>query len=160
MIDLPKTRCPRLRSGAVTLEAILGVLVLVIAFVAVLQFGINTTIRHSVIHAASVAAREAGKGASITELETVVENVLVPHNITIGPSAAILLEDPDVGAIPPIGSLTCTAPSTPVVVSGDVRVTVCVRMDTKPFVNWLLSFGVDVSDRCIRASSIVRKELP
>ncbi len=145
-----------------TLEAILGLLVLVILFVAVLEFGIAGTVRHAVSHAATVGAREAGKGADINQLALVVEEVLSPHNLMLGPSATVILEDPaavlPADQIQRAGTLACDPPAMPALTLRDVRVTVCVRADTEPFINGLAPFGVDISQRLITVSTVVRKE--
>ncbi len=148
----------RKRRGAVTLEFIIGVLVLVIATFAIMQLGITAIVSYGISHAATVAAREAGKGADIADLEDVVEYVLAPYNLTVGSSLVVILEDPSFVLPQRAGTLDCDPPASPALMVDTVRVTVCVRLDTAPFVNLLSVFGIDISDRCIRASSVVNKE--
>ncbi len=145
-----------------TLEAILGLILLVVLFVAVLQFGIAGTVRNAISHSATVAAREAAKGAQVGELQSVVEAVLAPHQLVLGPSAAIVLEDPGAplvaDQIQRAGLLPCNPPVSPALTMQDVRVTVCVRLNTPPFINGLAPFGIDISNQVITASAVMRKE--
>ena len=150
--------------GAVTLEAILAIPVLVIITVAAIEFGIVLMVEQAIAHAATVAAREAAKETVLktpnevaNELVTVVNSTLAPHKLEVGPSVALALE---VGGFPTQtrGSLTCDPPTLPSVGADEVRVTVCVRLNTAPFPNFLSGFGVDISNLCVRRSSLVKQE--
>src|SRR3990172_5607939 len=109
-----RTTCRR--GGAITLEFILVLPVILVLFLAGIQFGTLVLIDHAVSHAATVGAREAGKGASLAEVVSVVEAVLGPHCITIGPEATVILEDPSVAMpVQSQGTLPCDEPSTPTI---------------------------------------------
>jgi len=152
--------------GAVTLEAIIAVPILVIITVAAVQFGIVLVVEQAIAHAATVASREAAKETVLKtpvevadELVNVVNAALVPHKLEVGPSVSFALE---VGGAPTVtenrGSLPCDPSSLPAVGADEVRVTVCVRLNTAPFPNFLAGFGVDMSNRCVRRSSLVKME--
>lgn len=146
------------RRGSQTVELILVLPLLLIVSLAIFQFGVLMVVHQAVSHAATVAAREAGKGATVQDLECVVNEVLSPHGITIGDRASVLLEDPQ--AAPPIeskGNLTCTAPATPPLDSGEVRVTVCVSTSCRPFINPLASLGFNLAGRTLSVSAVVKR---
>jgi len=141
--------------------------ILLIASLATIQFGIALVVSQAVTHAATVGAREAAKmadtggvGVDMDELVCVVESVLGTHGITIGTDASVVLEDPTgSNPIEQRGTLVCNPPSTPVPQSSEVRVTVCVDLGKKPFLNCLTVFGLDFSGRRFTASSLLRKEI-
>lgn len=163
------SRCVRggvCRTGAATLEAILVVPVLVIVTVAAIQFAVTLVVEQSIAHTATVAAREAAKETALPtntasdiadELVDVVNTMLAPHKLAVGPSVSFALE---IGGSPTQtrGSLACDPPSQPTVGPDEVRVSVCVRLDTAPFPNLLSGFDIDVANRCLRRSSLVKKE--
>jgi Flp pilus assembly protein TadG len=141
-----------------TLEVVLVLPILLILFLASLQFGILMVVQQAVGHAATVGAREAGKGADVDEVACVVNQMLSPHALTVPSNASVTLEDPD--ATPGIrrrGTLTCDPPPGPSLDSDEVRVTVCVDATGKPFLNPLRHFGVCVIRR-LKASSVVKKQ--
>jgi len=151
---------PRQRRGSITLEVSLILPLLIILTVATIQFAIFTVVEQAIVHSATVAAREAAKGASLSELTCIVEAVLAPHGITIGDHAAVVLEDPQ--AIPPVqtaGTIACTPADSPALESGEVRVTVCVDLGGKPFLNALKYIGMDYTGKRFGISAFARKEL-
>jgi Flp pilus assembly protein TadG len=141
-----------------TLEVILVLPILLIVFLAALQFGILMVVQQAVAHAATVGAREAAKGADIDEVACVVNQMLSPHALTVPCNASVVLEDP---AGTPTqqrrGSTTCNPPPGPTLDSDEVRVTVCVDATGRPFINPLRAFGV-CCIRQLKASSAVTKE--
>lgn len=149
----------RRRRGSITLEVALILPILLLLTIAAIQFAVFTTVEQAVVHAATVAAREAAKGASVSELEGVVETVLAPHGVSIGDHASIRLEDPQ--ASPPstqVGSLACTPAASPAApASGAIRVTVSVDMGAKPFLNALKYLGIDYTGKQFSISSLARK---
>lgn len=147
------------RRGVLTLEAILILPILILVTLAGIEFGVLVLGRQAVSHAATVAVREAAKGADMDELETVIERVLRLHNITVGDCASFVLEDPT--ATTPVeqrGAFGCCHPSTPSLDLDEVRVTVCVEMGKRPFLNALKSFGLDLSGRRMVATAFAKKE--
>lgn len=147
------------RRGSLTVELILVLPILILVTLATIQFGILMTVHQAVTHAASVAAREAAKGASIAQLECVVEEVLKPHYLKVGDCVSVLLEDgqgdPD---LEKIGTVPCPS-SDESLPSNSVRVTVCVDTSCQPFINPLSSFGFSLSDRILCERAVVPKEV-
>ena len=149
----------RKRRGAVTLEGIIVFSILLIATLAVFQFGFAMVVRQTTAHAATVAAREAAKNADAMELIGVIDAVFQAHDIHVGDGASFVLE---VGVTPPIleGDIPCAPPAMPTLTSNEVRVTVCVAMDRRPFINPLGTLGASFVGRTFQASSLVRSEGP
>lgn len=151
----------RFRSGSSTLESIIVLPVLVIVIVVTVQFGAAMLVGHSVTHAATVGAREAAQGATIGQIRAAVESILKPHKLQMGANASVILEDPTMGGFQQSGTLPCTLPTSPPtgsLAANERRVTVCVKMDASPMLNSLTSLGLDVSDRTITRSALVRVE--
>lgn len=152
-------RSPCRRRGSITLEVALILPILLIVLIATIQYAVFTVIEQGVVHAAAVGAREAGKGATIDELVCVVEHVLAPHGIRVGAHASVMLEDPE--ASPPVqqrGTFPCCPATSPTLDAGEVRVTVCVDLGGKPFLNALKYIGMDYTGKPFGISSLVRKE--
>lgn len=147
------------RAGMQALEVVIVLPILILLLVAGIQFGMAMLVEQAVTHAATVAAREAGKGASTAEVVQTVECILAPHAITLGPYAGLLLEDPAKYSQPQkAGSLACDAPVSPALESGDVRVTLCVALDRRPFLNALRAYGIDLTGRRFVVRAAVQKE--
>jgi TadE-like protein len=147
------------RRGMQTLEVVLVLPILLLVSLAIFQFGILVLVQQSVAHAATVTAREAGKGADVDELAWVADQILGPHCITIGDNAAVVLED--VLADPPIqyrGSLACEPPVEPPIYADEVRTTICVDLVQKPFLRALEAYCIDFSGKRFEISSLVKKE--
>ena len=147
------------RRGVQTLELVIALVVLIVLFVAGIQFGTTMIVEQAVTHAATVGAREAGKGADIDELECVVERILAPHVVNVGPCASVVLEDPS--ATVPVrqaGTLTCDPPSEPAPESGEVRVTVSIDLSKRPLLNALGAFGISSHGKRFTVSSVVHRE--
>ncbi len=77
----PRTDDPR--RGFLTLELLYVVPVLVVVLAVTLQYGKAMVIRSSLVQAATVAAREAGKGAGIADVVQAVNLVLAIHGIAV-----------------------------------------------------------------------------
>lgn len=152
----PMLRTRRQRRAVSAIELILVLVVLILATFVSLQFGIALIVKQAVAHAATVAAREAAKGADVAELETVIETVLAGHQITIGPDASFILEDP--GPQPQQGSLPCTPPASPSLDGDEVRVTLCVSLTAHPILNILQVYGIDFTGRDFHISSVATRE--
>ena len=159
-----KTRPLRLggrsrRRGMQTLEVVLVLPILLLVSLAIFQFGILVLVQQSVAHAATVTAREAGKGADVDELVLVANEILGPHCITIGADAAVVLEDVVAAqAIDHQGSLTCNPPAEPLMYADEVRTTICVDLIQQPFLRALEAYRVDFSGKRFEISSLVKKE--
>ncbi len=149
------------RRGSATLELILVLPILLIITFAIVQFSITMLVEQAVSHAATVGAREAAKGADSEELACVIRAVLAPHGITIGDCASVTLEDPlATNPVVTEGTFPCGACAEPVLEDGAIRVTVCVDMTKKPFLNPLRYFLGCNSDGCgaMRASAVAHRE--
>ena len=157
MVSTLRSAARRRRRGAITLEAIFVVLILLIATLAVFQFGFAMVVRQTTAHAATVAAREAAKGAELAELGDIIEAVFLAHDIQVGDGASFVLER---GALPPVtqGDVDCMPPSSPTVGTDEVRVTVCVAMDRSPFINPLGTLGASFTGKSFQATSLVKIE--
>jgi len=133
--------------------------ILIIVTLAIVQFSNTLLVEQAVTHAATVGAREAGKGADADELACVIDAALAPHGIRIGDCASVILEDP--AATNPVeirGTFPCEPCASPALGSNEIRVTVCVDMGKKPFLNSLRYVGICFSGKCMRASSVVKRE--
>lgn len=155
----PRMRRHRRFGGIQTLELLIILPILVFVFVATLQYGTTMIVEEAVTHSATVAAREAGKGATIEQLQCVVDHILCAHDIQIGPCASVVLEDP--AADPPIqqaGTFPCEPPATPAIDEEFVRVTVCVDLTKKPFLSATGPLGLSFQGKSFTVSSVVKKE--
>ena len=164
------------RRGSVTLEFILVAPILIILTWAVFQYGVLLLVHQAVTHAATVAAREAGKGEPIDVIGRVVDHVLVVHCLDIAddngdpiPNSGIrvLLETGDPLGGPPIVdsfgdvNVVCEAPDGPPVQPDEVRVTVCLDISKSPICNFLFQFGLvelTLEGKRLEISSLVKKE--
>ena len=147
------------RRGLQTLEVVLVLPILLLVSLAIFQFGILVLVQQSVAHAATVTAREAAKGADVDELVLVANQILGPHCIEIGTDAAVVLED--VVAAQTLdyqGSLTCNPPVDPPTDADEVRTTICVGLNQKPFLTALKAYSIDFSGKRFEISSLVKKE--
>jgi len=160
-----RTTCQTSRRGVTSIELILVMIVLILATFVSLQFGIALVVKQTVAQAATVAAREAAKGADPDELEEVIERVLAGHQIVLGPDASFVLEDPDpvLGpgmVLPTRGTHPCTPPATPVIDGDEVRITICVSLTVHPILNILEDYGIDYSGRSFTISAVATRESP
>ena len=147
------------RRGMQTLEVVLVLPLLLMVTLAIFQFGVLMLVQQSVTHAATVTAREAGKGADVGELVAVANAIMGPHCITIGDDAAVALEylDPTL-QIDYEGTLMCVPPVVPAINADEVRTTTCVNLTQEPFLTALKTFCVDFSGKRFEISSLVKKE--
>ena len=144
------------REGMQTLEVVLVLPILLLVTLAIFQFGILVLVQQSVAHAATVTAREAGKGADVDELVLAANEILGPHCIAIGPDAAVVVEA-DLAAASR-GSLTCNPPVGPSMGIDEVRTTICVDLIQQPFLTALEAYCIDFSGKRFEISSLVKKE--
>ena len=140
----------RKRSGAVVLEAIIGLPVLIIALMAIVEFGMLSS-NQAIVHAASRAAADAAAAVSLptsgavpTEISNAATKVLdargigitcvrVEHTADLGGSTTVLLS----------GS-GANNPTSPRPTDAYVAVTVCVE-NTQLAPNLLSIFKLDLS---------------
>ncbi len=152
------------RRGVATLELILVVPILLIILVFSIQFGIVAIYQATVVHSATVAAREAGKGADFATVTNVIQQIVGIHGIdisdSVGSGTKVVLEDGN-SVDPPLefgdASFTCPLPANaldPI----QVRTTVCIDLSATRFCDALAPWGVTFAGRTFRASSLVMKE--
>ncbi len=164
------------RRGIEALELIIALPVLLIATIAIFQFGILAVVDQAVVVATTKAAREAGKDPNISmdDLATIVNDVLVVHNIAIlsstmagGPSMSgnVILEVGGGSTTKLIPGNAGQPPATPSLQTDEVRVTVCVELrnppipgETPPVPDALSSFGFTLNGRSLVHSTLVKKE--
>jgi Flp pilus assembly protein TadG len=146
--------------GVQTIELIVAVPILFIAFIAVVQYGVQTLIQQAITQAATVAAREAAKGADLNQVLDAVDTILAPHNIVISNTAGslteVILETSDNSAITTSSSygdpgLGGSPPST-ALAANEARVTVCIGLTKSPFINALPSVGFDTTGKFFRSA--------
>jgi hypothetical protein len=147
------------RRGRLAFEILLVLPILLLTTFAIFQFGVALAIKQAVYHSSTVAAREAGKDADVDELVYVVDAIMANHGIQVGQYASVVLEDPDSDTpVVQRGDFACDPPAEPPLAGDEVRVTVCVSMESPPFFNALKNYGIDFSGRHVQVSSVVRKE--
>jgi hypothetical protein len=121
------------------------------------------TVREGVAAAAIKGAREAGKGADLTETSVVVRSVLNKYGTNLANNAVVRLEDPGTparsGVAPDPPPFTCDAPASDLSV-GNVRVTVCVELTSSniPIIGQLGNFGLSLVGKIMCRSAVVKKE--
>lgn len=163
----------RNRRGVATLELILVLPILLIVMIVSMQLGMVTLYQAAVTHSATVAAREAGKGADFTTVVNAVQHVVDVHGITISNTndsgTKVTMDkyggvDENDDPLDPIvysygdPLLTCPPPANDPQF-GEVRVTVCVDLAATEFCDALAPWGLSFLGRTFRASSLVMGEL-
>jgi Flp pilus assembly protein TadG len=143
------------RKGSLTLQAIFVLPILLIVFFGTIQVGFLITLKQAVSHAATIGAREAGKGATLAQVVCVVDSILKSHGLAVGTDVAVTLENPTVSSQ---GTPACDPPTAPTLASDEVRVTVCVDLSNLTVGNTLKSIGISAIGKTFRVSSVVKKE--
>ncbi len=152
------------RAGVQTLELLLVTPVIVIALIAIMEFGTLHIVQSAVTNAATEAARRAAQGGDIADVVATVQNVASIHNISIDSAANsktnVVLER---GSLPPVNynispGITCP-PLTPAIIDpNEVRVTVCVGLDKTPIINVLSGFGFPFPKEGLQISAVAKKQ--
>lgn len=151
-----RSRC---RGGSLTLEAVLILPVLILTFLAVLQFGILMLVEQTIVHAATVAAREAAKGADVEAVVLSAQSVLSLHGLSVGPAMTLVLEDPlSNDPVQVRGDLPCDIGGLPTLEPGEIRVTLCVSLSHRPFLNALRHWAIDFTGRKFTVSAVAERE--
>jgi Flp pilus assembly protein TadG len=161
------------RRASVTLELIIAMVILVVLLIGVFEYATLMVLQATITHAATVGAREVGKGAQIDEVVEVVQAVVGVNCIAItntpDSGSKVILEDGDSGC----GTTSygdpnftdCAVPANSLN-ADEVRVTVCVAIDATPFCDALAvplcgalgETGFSLSGCQLHASSLVKKE--
>jgi hypothetical protein len=149
------------RRGVLTVEALFVIPIMLLVTIAIIEFGILLSIQHSVTLAAMQGARAAGQGADIEELEDIVNQTLAPHNLEVGGSVAVRLEDPQTDTDDKEGVPDCEAlPGAVAITDGDIRVTVCVNTTNLPLMGQLDNLGFSLSGLLQRSAVVKRERAP
>lgn len=166
------SRCTtrRHRRAGVTLELVLSFPVLLIAFLAAIQFGMLFSKNQQLALASRIGALAASQSLALTPVNgPVPPSILLPitrqMNLMGVSSFGVLIEHNATNPMPmaPIllasGTPAATQPSTPLPVNGRyVRVTVCVKV-TQIAPDLLGLFGLDISTDNAQQTSVFRYEL-
>jgi hypothetical protein len=139
-----------------TLELIMALPVLVLAFVAALQYGLMMVVHHSVAAAAQDGARVAERcGADTAKIQSAVDRALSAHSLAVGPGVRVLVQD-DTGTVSSVGDASLTTSRTAVPpAAGELRVVVLVAMAQAPVPNALAGYGLDFAGDQYEASTVV-----
>lgn len=161
------------RGGAIALEFLIAFPVLVIATLAVVEFGILLVVRHTVTAAAIDGARHAGQAGATTDTTAArVRAVLRVHGLDFDPDlpataghggARVVVEASDSALAGERGNAAIPCdPTGPSPAADEVRVTVCVPVTnaagSRPVPNWLAPFGISLSGRTFAVSALARRE--
>ena len=146
------------------MELILTLPIIVVLLVAIFEYGTLMLLQAAVTHAATVGAREAGKCSDVNLVARVVQSVVRGNCITIsdapGSGTKVILEDGTEGmSIFGDPDLDCQLPTNPLN-PDEVRVTVCIDLAATPLCDPLEDFGFSLMGCHLRASSLVKKEVP
>lgn len=165
----------RLRMGAVHLELIIAVPILVIALLAIIEFGRVMTNLQQVALASRAGASEAAQ-TNLYLAPAVPLNVKDAVNRQLasaglgepGANACRIIVEHNVGATPAMiaptvtltdttRTCTCSSPGTLLPARQAVRVTVCIEL-TSLAPNLLKSFGFDIKSKSVQHSTTFRYE--
>jgi Flp pilus assembly protein TadG len=157
------------RRGVETLEVVLALPVLLIATIAVFEFGFLILVHQAVTTAAVEGVREAAKDQSTTEATALeVQRILGVHEMSFATTGTNTTDDVRV-VVERFGSPTDQVGNTSLLCSpqgitllpNQIRVTVCIRMTNangRPVPNWLSSLGFTLVDRRLEASALASAE--
>jgi hypothetical protein len=151
-----KPKSPLRRRAMTSIELIMVLVVLILTTFVSFQFAFALIVKQAVAHAATVAAREAAKGADEARIEQAIETILSGHGIEIGPDASFVLEDPTPGTVQ--GELPCSPPASPSIDGDEVRVTICVSLAVDPILNILEPYGIDYTSKTFSISAVATRE--
>ncbi len=142
------------RRGAVLLEAILAIPVLVLVTFAAVQYGQAVVVEQAIGAAADEGAREAAKGATPNEVLGVVENFLSSVNLMAGAGVRIDVQDGQ-GNVNMFGDNTLPDPVAGLA-ANEVRVTIQANYTATAVPNALGYFGIDLSNSRFQSSALAR----
>ena len=171
----PTPRRSRPRRGAVTLEMIVALPVLLIASLAIFQFGVLQILQQTATTAAVEGARAAAREANVDNAREAavdaVNDVFAVHGLAVSPGSgmaptgggvrlaveyrqggSLLLAEAGDSAV------ACETPDSPMLTDNEVRVTVCVDLTKQPLLNLLSTFGFDVLGKRLQISALADKE--
>ena len=172
MTNHQRQHCHRVRSrrGVQILESVLVLPILLIAFLAIFQFGPLMIMQASLTNAAEETARETSKiyefdindATDVNKSESVANTILgAAHGLsTASPGVLLILENIDGVACrgdAALESLYCPA-ATSITDSLETRATLIVNISDAPVPQLLQTFGVTLSDQRFQIPAVVRKD--
>ncbi len=151
----------RSRRGVLTIQLILALPILLLATLAVIEFGVLMLVHHATCTAAIEGSREAEKGADCNQVAGIVAAYLSAHGLEITPHGPVrVVCEKRIGGVTHVesrgnGGIACQPNGGPLN-NGEVRVTVCAKASdgVSPVPDWLAVFGFSLSDRVVSASSL------
>lgn len=159
-------RGEREQRGLISLELLFVVPVLLLLLVAAVVYGRVMTVRCAVTHAATVAAREAGKGGDVQEIAGAVSGVLAPYGVAVTPrpgsGTKVVLQD-GMGTVREYGDPSMVYVKPQGIAAGEVLSTVWIRTTarkvdgTTPLVPSFGGLGAVLHGGEICVSSLVKK---
>jgi Flp pilus assembly protein TadG len=139
----------------------LVLLLLLAVTLAVIEFGMSVLVQQAVVAAANAGARELAKGASSTEVAAVISQRLQVYRIRIHPHAPVCVTlETGTGTVtfgdPRLGR----GSAGPELAPNEVRVTIAALLSrhNRPVPNWLAPYGVSLSGKLVRGSSLALLE--
>ncbi len=157
----------RRRRGVQVLELLLVMPIFVVVLVASVEYVPLLTTQAAITHAATVGAREAGKGANAQWVATSANEVLKSVSIAItdtpGSGTKVLVEDGTTVASWGDPNLVVSTAAPPVD-AGNIRVTICILFSalktdgTSPVLGPSNAFGYTLSGDRFEIRSLVCKE--
>lgn len=154
-----------IRRGAVLLEALLGLPVLVLITLAAVQYGQAVLVDQAVGAAANEAAREAAKAASPLEVEAVVDQMLGVVNLTTDENSGVRVDvqfAADAGyrfgdeSLPDPSEAEFSSSPTNAPDVNEVRIVIQARYSSTKVPNILGYFGVNLQNRYFTSSALAR----
>jgi hypothetical protein len=155
------------RRGLQALELLFVVPVLMVLLLTAVQCGRAMMVRSGVVHAATMAAREAGKGAGIDDVAQAVNCVLAAHGIAVsdrrGSGTKVVVQDGR-GTVRQYGDPSMTVLPAPALRDDETLATVWIKFDAKRTDGRRLLasscgvLGLAFGEDRLSASSLVKKQ--
>jgi hypothetical protein len=139
---------------------------LVIASLAVVEFGFVLLLHEAVTTAAIEGVREGQQGGNAAQVTQNIQKFLAVHNLTVTPTGQVRIElERRTGGVTQTQTqgnpaVSCTPVGPPLAFDGEVRVTIGVELTngTSPVPDWLASLGFSLTGKTICVSSLGRLE--
>lgn len=157
------------RRGVQTLELIVVLPILLLALLAIFQFGTAMVIHHAVINVAEETARELSKvfelditdPDDIDEVGEVVNEIMGVHGIALGDDGLLVVVEDSTGVVclgdPAMEPEFCP-PGTSITEEVEIKVTIFLLVENTPIPQLLDYYCIDFSDKYYEFCSIKRKE--
>ncbi len=164
-----RRRSARLPRGVVTLEAIVGLPILVIVLMAGFEYGLIMLMHQTVMSAVTEAAREGAKvpttvgavdGARVLDAaENAVEIVLGTHGMAVDVTSGVQVVVEDSSGIGARGQTIVAPPAvTGITDPFEVRVTIRVAFNKTGIPGLLDTFGINLSAKHFEMVSVSRRD--